>query len=98
MYIRGSLGQWLIGVMAGLATLSGCDDPAAEGKGNTGWAMYNMGYDGVRSSPLADITEKNVATLRPVCRVKLGEEGTLQAGPVVVGKRCSSRRLIRLPR
>jgi alcohol dehydrogenase (cytochrome c) len=86
MYIRGSLGQWLIGVMAGVATLSGCDDPAADGKGNTGWAMYNMGYDGVRSSPLAQITVKNVATLRPVCRVKLGEEGTLQAGPVVVAE------------
>jgi alcohol dehydrogenase (cytochrome c) len=86
MYIRRRLAQWLIGVMAGVATLSGCDDPAADGKGNTGWAMYNMGYDGVRSSPLADITEKNVATLRPVCRVKLGEEGTLQAGPVVVGE------------
>ena len=86
MYIRGSLGQWLIGAMAGVATLSGCDDPAAEGKGNTGWAMYNMGYDGVRSSPLTQITVKNVATLRPVCRVKLGEEGTLQAGPVAVGE------------
>jgi alcohol dehydrogenase (cytochrome c) len=86
MYIRGSSWQWLIGVMACVATLSGCDDPAAEGKGNTGWAMYNMGYDGVRSSPLADITVKNVGNLRPVCRVKLGEEGTLQAGPVVVGE------------
>ena len=86
MYIRGSFVRWLIGMMAGVAVLSGCDDQAAEGRGNSGWAMYNMGYDGVRSSPLADITAKNVASLRPVCRVKLGEEGTLQAGPVVVGE------------
>ena len=85
---RGNLGQWLIGMTAGVATLYGCDGAprAAEAKRNVGWAMYNMGYDGVRSSPLADITVKNVATLRPVCRVKLGEEGTLQAGPVVVGE------------
>jgi alcohol dehydrogenase (cytochrome c) len=88
MYIRSSSGRWMIGMMTGVAVLSGCDgtSQAAEARGNTGWAMYNMGYDGVRSSPLTDITLKNVANLRPVCRVKLGEEGTLEAGPVVVGE------------
>ena len=57
---RGSLGQWLIGMTAGVATLYGCDGAprAAEAKRNVGWAMYNMGYDGVRSSPLADITAR----------------------------------------
>jgi len=47
--------------------------------------MYNMSYDGVRSSPLAEINVGNVQSLRPVCRVKLGEEGSFHTGPVVVG-------------
>lgn len=50
-----------------------------------GWAMYNLNYEGNRSSPLALIDTANVGRLRPVCRARLGEEGTLQAGPVVVG-------------
>jgi len=53
--------------------------------GNVGWAMYNMTYDGVRSSPLSEINVGNVQNLRQLCRVKLGEGGTLHASPVVVG-------------
>jgi len=53
--------------------------------GNVGWAMYNMSYDGVRSSPLSEVNVGNVQNLRPLCRVKLGEGGTLHASPVVVG-------------
>jgi len=52
---------------------------------DVGWAMYNMSYEGIRSSPLNEINPKNVQNLRSVCRVKLGEEGTLMASPVVIG-------------
>jgi len=47
--------------------------------------MYNMSYDGVRSSPLSEINVGNVQNLLQLCRVKLGEGGTLHASPVVVG-------------
>jgi alcohol dehydrogenase (cytochrome c) len=88
MNIRSSSGRWMLGITATVSVLSGCNrtSEAAEAKGNSGWPMYNMGYDGVRSSPLTEITVKNVANLRPVCRVTLGEEGALQAGPVVRGE------------
>jgi len=47
--------------------------------------MYNRGYDGQRFSPLDQITAVNVAGLEPVCEVKLGEDGTFQSGPIVIG-------------
>ena len=79
---------WLsLGMLLGVAVCSGCPNAsrASTETGNVGWAMYNMSYDGVRSSPLAEINVGNVQSLRPVCRVKLGEEGSFHTGPVVVG-------------
>src|SRR6266699_4047972 len=79
---------WLpLGLLLGVAVCSGCADSsrASTETGNVGWAMYNMSYDGVRSSPLTEINVGNVKNLRPVCRAKLGEEGSFTAGPVVVG-------------
>ncbi len=79
---------WLpLGLLLGVAVCSGCADSsrASTETGNVGWAMYNMSYDGVRSSPLTEINVENVQNLRPLCRVKLGEQGTLQAGPVAIG-------------
>jgi len=89
----------LIGALIGVAALSACDRPpkpgaatqhssaaaTAGGTGNLGWAMYNMNYAGERSSPLTEITVANVQRLRPVCQVKLGEEGSFHSGPVVIG-------------
>ena len=79
---------WLpLGMLLGVAVCSGCakSSRADTNIGNVGWAMYNMSYDGVRSSPLTEINVGNVQSLRPVCRVKLGEEGAFHTGPVVVG-------------
>ena len=78
-----------LGMLLGVAVCSGCakSSRADTNMGNVGWAMYNMSYDGVRSSPLAEINVGNVQSLRPVCRVKLGEEGAFHTGPVVVGDR-----------
>ena len=74
-------------MLLGVAVCSGCANSSQRDAkiGNVGWAMYNMSYDGVRSSPLTEINVGNVQNLRPVCRVKLGEDGSFHAGPVVVG-------------
>jgi glucose dehydrogenase len=48
------------------------------------WPLYNRSLDGTRSSPLAEITVANVATLAQVCDVNLGEPANLQTGPVEV--------------
>src|SRR5258708_40198628 len=74
-------------MLLGAAVCSGCASSSQRDAktGNVGWAMYNMSYDGVRSSPLSEINVGNVQNLRSVCRVKLGEEGSFTAGPVVVG-------------
>jgi len=79
---------WLpLGMLLGVTVCTGCAKSSeADAKiGNVGWAMYNMSYDGVRSSPLTEINVGNVQNLRQLCRVKLGEGGTLHASPVVVG-------------
>ena len=52
---------------------------------DVGWATYNLNYESTRSSRLAQIDTGNVSQLAPVCRVRLGEEGTLEAGPIVIG-------------
>ena len=49
------------------------------------WPSYNRTLDGRRYSPLAQITTENVARLKPVCEMAMGEEGGFQTGPVVVG-------------
>src|SRR2546422_8689131 len=83
-----------LGMLLGAVVCSGCASSSQRDakilnlgakSGNVGWAMYNMSYDGVRSSPLSEINVGNVQNLRQLCRVKLGEGGTLHASPVVVG-------------
>lgn len=49
------------------------------------WGAYNAGHASQRYSPLAQITTANVAALRPVCSIGLGERVPMQSGPVVVG-------------
>lgn len=48
------------------------------------WAAYNNTLTGERFSPLAGITSQNVRGLRPVCTFHLGEQASMQSGPVVV--------------
>ena len=50
-----------------------------------GWPSYNGDLAGARTAPLAQITTANVGELRPVCRLRVGEEGSFQTGPIVVG-------------
>ncbi|GJG89513.1 alcohol dehydrogenase [Gemmatimonadetes bacterium T265] len=59
-------------------------EPAA-GATDAGWGSYNGTLDGQRFAASSQLTPQNVAALRPVCRVRLGEEGTFQSGPLVVG-------------
>lgn len=59
--------------------------PAPVADGRSDWPTYNRTLDGQRYSPLAEITPANVAGLRSVCELGLGEEGAFQAGPLVVG-------------
>src|ERR1043165_4278550 len=53
--------------------------------GDAGWPSYNNGYDSQRFASLDQINTKNVAGLKHVCDVTLGENGPFQTGPLVVG-------------
>ena len=48
------------------------------------WPGYNNTFDSQRFSPLKQITTQNVADLKEVCEVALGDDGAFQSGPVVV--------------
>jgi alcohol dehydrogenase (cytochrome c) len=54
-------------------------DPA-----DTDWLSYNGTVDGQRYSPLDQITVQNVASLTEVCRLKVDDSGTFQAGLVQI--------------
>lgn len=47
------------------------------------WPAYNRTVDGLRYSPLSQITAQNVATLKEICVADLGEGGNIQTGIVV---------------
>ena len=48
------------------------------------WLTYNNGYDGDRFSAAAEITPANVASLKRVCELELGDAGSFHAGPILV--------------
>jgi alcohol dehydrogenase (cytochrome c) len=52
---------------------------------SVGWAGYNKGYDGQRFAALDQINTSNVSQLKPLCELIMGEGGTFQTGPVVIG-------------
>src|SRR3989442_14134367 len=52
---------------------------------DVGWAMYNMSYEGIRSSPLHEINPKNIQNLWSVFQVKPGAKGKTIGNPVVIG-------------
>ncbi|MEP7243131.1 MAG: PQQ-binding-like beta-propeller repeat protein [Gammaproteobacteria bacterium] len=49
------------------------------------WPMYNQTYDAQRYSSLKQIDATNVAGLKEVCRVRVGELGGFGGSPIVVG-------------
>lgn len=71
----------LLAVAAGIAS---CKSRGAA-NADSGWLTYNRGYDGERYADLNEITRDNVAGLKPLCEVNLGEEGSFQSGPLVLG-------------
>jgi alcohol dehydrogenase (cytochrome c) len=58
---------------------------AAHDAANVEWPSYNGTPQSDRFSPLTDITPKNAADLREVCETALGDEGSFQPGPVMIG-------------
>jgi hypothetical protein len=74
--------------MSALSTalaVTACNRESRAASGDTGWRGYNNSHDGQRFSALDQIDTGNVARLKPVCELKLGEEGPFQTGPVVIG-------------
>jgi glucose dehydrogenase len=56
----------------------------AAGPVDTDWRSYNGMVNGQRYSPLDQITVQNVASLTEVCRFKVDDSGTFQAGLVQI--------------
>lgn len=50
----------------------------------TDWPAYNNTPNSARFSTLSQINVGNVGALRPSCTAQLGEQATMQSGPVVV--------------
>ena len=72
----------------GAANGTGATTGAASGSAtvaNANWAAYNNDPASTRYSSLAEITTQNVASLKPLCEIRLGEEGAFESGPVVIG-------------
>ncbi len=58
-------------------------DPPAFSVGGE-WASYNKTPDGQRYSPLRQINSGNAAELAEVCRIRIEDHGSFQAGLVVI--------------
>lgn len=69
----------------GPGTTSATASGSATAGANTAWPAYNNDPASQRYSPLAQITPQNVASLKPVCEVRMGEEGSFESGPIVIG-------------
>jgi len=74
-----------IAYTAGRGTVARSGNAGGDPAPNADWPGYNKSYDGQRYSTLRQINTTNVARLRPVCEVVMGEGGPFQAGPVVIG-------------
>jgi alcohol dehydrogenase (cytochrome c) len=71
-----------LGIASGIA--SGAPEERAATPGGD-WPIYNKTLDAQRYSPLAQISAQNAASLTEVCRFKVADQGSLQAGLIVVG-------------
>src|ERR1700733_491787 len=80
------------GVLLGCAALlvvgnAAADRPPTPPSDASVWSTYNGPYSGDRFSPLDQINESNADKLREVCRVRVGELGSFEAGIVVADGR-----------
>jgi len=78
----------LRGAAVALLALAACSlggDRSSTARPGDDWPEYAGTLDGHRYSRLDQINRTNVAQLRPVCELRLGEEGPFQTGPVVIG-------------
>lgn len=51
------------------------------------WQTYNKTLGGTRFSPLAQIDNRNVHSLKEICRIKVSKAGSFHTGLVVIGDR-----------
>jgi alcohol dehydrogenase (cytochrome c) len=58
--------------------------PIVHAAGNE-WPSFNGDLASDRFSSLSEITPKNAADLREVCEASLGDEGSFQPGPLMIG-------------
>ncbi|MGH8283242.1 MAG: hypothetical protein ACRESE_05295 [Gammaproteobacteria bacterium] len=79
----------LIGTITLLLAAGAQTIMAAPTHGETGWPAYNGDYASQRFSQLKQINTHNVGGLKPLCEVKLGEEGSFESGPIVIGDYCT---------
>jgi alcohol dehydrogenase (cytochrome c) len=66
------------------AATAGIAFATISGAGAADWPGYSNGYDSQRYSPLTRITLQNAATMKPLCEIALGDDGTFQAGPLMI--------------
>jgi alcohol dehydrogenase (cytochrome c) len=68
-------------IVLSIAATLGSNTPAL----SADWPSYNGDPQSSRFSPLTQISLENAADLREVCEVNVGDEGSFQPGPVMVG-------------
>lgn len=66
-----------LALYTGLAAMRAC-------AANVDWPAYNNGFNGERFSTLDQINTRNVAGLKPACRIRLGDDGAFESGLVMV--------------
>jgi alcohol dehydrogenase (cytochrome c) len=84
MKLQGKLMRGLWTVMTMAAMLLPPKLVTAAGPPDTNWMSYNGTVNGQRYSPLDQINVQNVASLTEVCRLKIDDSGTFQAGLIQI--------------
>ena len=78
------VGLLLAHICAYAVGMPGSDSASADQAPGADWALYNKTLDAQRYSPLTQINTKNASKLAEVCRLKVADQGTFQAGLIVV--------------
>jgi alcohol dehydrogenase (cytochrome c) len=74
----------ILAATLGVARCQSAEKPNADLAQQGQWLTYSGDYSGRRHSPLAQITRSNVSQLRPEWTFAAGEEGPLEASPLVL--------------
>ncbi|MBI3248007.1 MAG: PQQ-binding-like beta-propeller repeat protein [Deltaproteobacteria bacterium] len=74
----------MVATLALMSTMLSSRVSNAAGPPDTDWLSYNGTVNGQRYSPLDQINVQNVASLAEVCRLKVDDSGTFQAGPLQI--------------